>query len=313
MMYNLGAGISSSSSDGGGGLVNGGGHNEELVTGILKNVEKLNSLLDDVCLDGPPDQVRDQLQARLARGEGGEMGEDEIKKLLSVFETSGVVSNIGGVNKFRTVEDMKDTMMDSEEAFQAAMSQSKNRKLPGLSDENRRLMEDILRKSVADQQDIGTRVAALLAGTSLTTTHGTNIRKRESIEEVSYQTAGDSSTSQILRKSREYVAPKIPAARAVSPLPQTTTTLQRPSIMRQSQSLSRLRKLSESHREAEKEEQAKRHITGLRRAKVPLMVYSCGGFTRCFRIARYYSTEGPPIGVTYDRNTRQALNPELNP
>jgi len=294
------------------GLVNGGGHHQEMVDGILKNVEKLGALLDDVSFDGSPDEVRDQLQDRLRSGSGsGDMSEDEIKKLMSVFETSGVISNIGGVHKFRTVDDMKETMMDTEDAYHAAMDQSKNRKLPGLSDENRRLMEEILRKSVADQQDIGTRVAALLAGTSLTTTSGTHIRKRESIEEVSYQTIGDSSTSQA-RRSRDFVAPKIAPVRVPSPSP-TPAPVQRPSIMRQSQSLSRLRKLSESQKESQKEEASKRHITGLRRAKVPLMVYSCGGFTRCFRIARYYSTEGPPIGVTYDRNTRQALNPELNP
>ena len=52
-------------------------------------------------------------------------------------------------------------------------------------------MEDILRKNVEDQQDIGTRVAALLAGTSLTTTSGTKIRKRDPVEEVAYQTVGE--------------------------------------------------------------------------------------------------------------------------
>ena len=42
------------------------------------------------------------------------------------------------------------------------------------------------------------------------------------------------------------------------------------------------------------------------------MVYSCGGFTRCFRIARFYDVDGPPIGVTYDANSRAALNPDIN-
>ena len=52
---------------------------------------------------------------------------------------------------------------------------------------------------------------------------------------------------------------------------------------------------------------------GLRKAKVPLMVYSCGGFSRCFRIARFYDLEGPPVGVEYARpeDERKALNPEL--
>ena len=52
---------------------------------------------------------------------------------------------------------------------------------------------------------------------------------------------------------------------------------------------------------------------GLRKAKVPLMVYSCGGFSRCFRIARFYDLEGPPVGVEYSKpeDDRKALNPEL--
>jgi hypothetical protein len=56
-----------------------------------------------------------------------------------------------------------------------------------------------------------------------------------------------------------------------------------------------------------------RKISGLKRSKVPMMVYSCGGFSRCFRIARRYQIDGPPIGVTYEDETdnRSALNPEL--
>ena len=44
------------------------------------------------------------------------------------------------------------------------------------------------------------------------------------------------------------------------------------------------------------------------------MVYSCGGFSRCFRIARFYDLEGPPVGVEYSKpgeDDRRALNPEL--
>ena len=46
------------------------------------------------------------------------------------------------------------------------------------------------------------------------------------------------------------------------------------------------------------------------------MVYSCGGFSRCFRIARFYDLEGPPVGVEYskpgeDLDDRRALNPEF--
>ena len=55
-------------------------------------------------------------------------------------------------------------------------------------------------------------------------------------------------------------------------------------------------------------------VLGLRKAKVPLMVYSCGGFSRCFRIARFYDLEGPPVGVEYSKpgeDDRRALNPEF--
>ena len=43
-----------------------------------------------------------------------------------------------------------------------------------------------------------------------------------------------------------------------------------------------------------------RKIVGLKSSKVPMMVYSHGGFSRCFRIARRYQVDGPPIGVRYD-------------
>ena len=92
----------------------------------------------------------------------------------------------------------------------------------------------------------------------------------------------------------------------------TVQDIPRPSIQRQSQSLHRLRKLSEQQREADKKREEEKRITGLRRAKVPLMVYSCGGFTRCFRIARFYDVDGPPIGIKYDADARAALNPDIN-
>ena len=100
------------------------------------------------------------------------------------------------------------------------------------------------------------------------------------------------------RKADTYVAPKRVEIPKV-----TVQDIPRPSIQRQSQSLTRLRKLSEQQKEADKKREEEKRITGLRRAKVPLMVYSCGGFTRCFRIARFYDVDGPPIGVTYDANS----------
>jgi len=80
-------------------------------------------------------------------------------------------------------------------------------------------------------------------------------------------------------------------------------TIKRGSIKRQSE-IMREKKMS---RQEEREEERKRKesyfrkVTGLRKAKVPLMVYSCGGFSRCFRIARFYDLEGPPVGIEYSK------------
>merc|ERR550517_303921 len=216
------------------------------------------------------------------------------------------------------------TMNESDAAFNTALDASRSRKMTGISDANRQLMADILSKSASDQSEMSTRVAALLAGTSLTTTAGTSVRRRDDIEEFSYETYGD--VGSYKRRTDTFVPPVVSVTTPVPSRSTSTATapdynrldaLNRPSIMRQSQSLSRIRKLTAQIKEDE-EERKKREaergerITGLRRAKVPLMVYSCGGFTRCFRIARFYSSEGPPIGINYDRNTRAALNPELN-
>ncbi|CAB4070439.1 unnamed protein product [Lepeophtheirus salmonis] len=68
--------------------------------------------------------------------------------------------------------------------------------------------------------------------------------------------------------------------------------------------VSRYRALEESRESSIDED---RRITGLRRAKVPLMVYSCGGFTRCYRIARFHTVDGPPIGLKYRENPTSGL------
>jgi len=308
--------------EGAGDMLN-GGDNQHLVDGILKSVQNLSSILDDVTFEGSPEEVKDQIRRRVG---GANMTETDISKLLSVFDTPGVLSSHGGIAKFRTVSDMRDTINESDAAFNTAIDASRNRKIPGISEENRRLMQDILKKSAEDQDAMSNRVAALLAGTSLTTTAGTSVRRRDDIEEVGYETFGDVGTYKG-RKDR-FVPPVVRVTGpGTSPGPSRSTSTTRgpdpnhldttrPSIMRQSQSLSRLRKLTDKIKEDEKERKQRElergEIRGLRRAKVPLMVYSCGGFTRCFRIARFYSTEGPPIGISYDRSTRAALNPELN-
>jgi hypothetical protein len=254
--------------------------------------------------DASPEAMRKAVLNKI-RNEG--MSDDDVAKLMSVFDSQGVLANIGGVRKFRKISDIEGTIRDTDAAFGDAIDASRNKKhSAGLSDENRRLMEEILAKSVNEQQSIGSRVASLLAGTSLTTTSGVEIRRRDPIEEITYETV-DGLGKLTKKKVDTYVAPRkieIPKV--------TIQDIPRPSIQRQSQSLHRLRKLSEQQREADKKRAEEKRITGLRRAKVPLMVYSCGGFTRCFRIARFYDVDGPPIGVTYDRNSRAALNPDIN-
>jgi hypothetical protein len=59
-----------------------------------------------------------------------------------------------------------------------------------VSDENRKLMEDILRQKVTEQQDINSRVSMLLAGTALTTTSGVRVQRRET-KEVPYDMLGE--------------------------------------------------------------------------------------------------------------------------
>ena len=52
-----------------------------------------------------------------------------------------------------------------------------------------------------------------------------------------------------------------------------------------------------------------RRIKGLRKSKVSMMVYSHGGFSRCFRIARRYQVDGPAIGVEYEEDSNTNSNP----
>ena len=53
-----------------------------------------------------------------------------------------------------------------------------------------------------------------------------------------------------------------------------------------------------------------KRIKGLRKSKVSMMVYSHGGFSRCFRIARRYQVEGPPIGVEYEDESTDTVHKE---
>ena len=61
-----------------------------------------------------------------------------------------------------------------------------------VSESNRKLMEEILKRSQDDQNQMSTRVTALLAGSALTTTAGVRIERRDTIEQVDYTAVGKS-------------------------------------------------------------------------------------------------------------------------
>ena len=51
--------------------------------------------------------------------------------IKNIFAFLGVLSNIGGVRKYRKVSDMKETIAGSDAAFGDAINAARNRKLPG--------------------------------------------------------------------------------------------------------------------------------------------------------------------------------------
>merc|ERR1719270_3129676 len=232
----------------------------------MENLEMLSSLLESGL--GPeaiesPEEARKALLAKI-RNEG--MSEDDVAKLMSVFDNQGVLTKIGGVRKFRKISDVNSAISGVDKAFgdaiDGAKRQSKKssgagwdeleipetperarlRAMSPLSDENRKLMESILAKSVQDQYEIGSRVATLFAGTSLTTTAGVDVKRRDPVEQIGYETV-DGLGKLTKKRVDTYVAPRkieIPKV--------TVQDIPRPSIQRQSQSLHRLRKLSEQQR-----------------------------------------------------------------
>merc|ERR1719348_350088 len=199
------------------------------------------------------------------------------------------------------------------------------RKAKGLSPEARALMEQIL-ASNASQDEISSRVNALLAGTMLSTSKGVAKGEGRQIDMVQYEGAN---LSEARGRSDQFEMPDIPDV-AIPELREGKVagvgvrmrdhsggagTIKRGSVKRQSEIMREKKKSRQEERDEERERKASyfRKVTGLRRAKVPLMVYSCGGFSRCFRIARFYDVEGPPVGVEYARpdDDRKSLNPEL--
>merc|ERR1719232_1650788 len=294
--------------------------------------QNINALLNDEEESGP------DLEATLKAIRSGKVTDEDVNKLMQVFETSGVVSTgPGGVTRLRKISDLRNTLEGTSRAFDEAIEASQNRESPQISESNRKLMEEILKRSQDDQNQMSTRVTALLAGSALTTTAGVRIERRDTIEQVDYTAVGDD-----LSKLKESYKPRRRKAqseiRGPTSLHQANSAeledraaaagikVQRRSIKRMS--LARLRKTSEFSglrpmgqgphdpnlpNGVEEEVDDHKRIIGLKRSKVPMMVYSHGGFSRCFRIARRYQVEGPPIGVEYEEESehRNALNPEV--
>jgi len=215
----------------------------------------------------------------------------------------------------------------SEEEVKAMLAQSGGK---GISPESRALMEQIL-ASGSSPEELSSRVAALLSGSALSSNRGDT-----GVQAVGYE---GTNLSEAKQRSDEFSMPAIPGLGAGGPGSQGQTLKSdgggslaekmrlrnvevgaRGSVKRQSQIMREKKKSRQEEREEEKARKASyyRKVTGLRRAKVPMMVYSCGGFSRCFRVCRFYDVEGPPVGVEYDRaaskvgaDSRRELNPDL--
>jgi len=166
----------------------------------------------------------------------------------------------------------------------------------GITPEAKALMEQIL-ASNGSKEEIASRVEALLAGSELSSSRGLNggfdgtnlseARGRGTIPQLDEDS--------LARPGQQgSLADRIRARNAAKGA--------RGSVKRQSEIQREKKKSRQEEREEEKARKASyyRKVTGLRRAKVPMMVYSCGGFSRCFRVCRFYDVEGPPVGVEYE-------------
>jgi len=246
-------------------------------------------------------------------------------------DLSAVITNGGGVLADLPADASEEEICARLKA--AGLSDSDAKKMmkankgKGLSPEARELMEKILASS-ASQDEISSRVSALLAGTALSTTRGVEKGEGREIDMVQYE---GTNLSEVRERKDGFEMPDIPNV-AIPELREGAVngvgggvrmrdhsggagTIKRGSVKRQSEIMREKKKSRQEERDEERERKASyfRKVTGLRRAKVPLMVYSCGGFSRCFRIARFYDVEGPPVGVEYSRpdDDRKSLNPDL--
>merc|ERR1719400_2697898 len=131
------------------------------------------------------------LEATFKAMRSGKVTDEQVRTLMTVFETSGIVSSTGGVVRLRKVSDLRSTLEGTNLAFDRAIEDAHNKESPQISSENRRLMEDILKRSQDNQDQMSSRVTALLAGSSLTTTAGVRIDRRDTIDQIDYTAVGD--------------------------------------------------------------------------------------------------------------------------
>jgi len=270
-----------------------------------------------------------------AFGENGDLSNAAVNGAVN-GNISSVIANggdiLGGLPANASEEEIRQRLKAAGLSEDDAKNMTKAVKAKGLSAESRALMEQIL-ASNSSQDEISSRVAALLAGTALSSTKGLKKGGGREIDMLEYEGAN---LSEARERKDGFEMPDIPNV-AIPELREGAVggvsgvsggrgvklrdhsggagTIKRGSIKRQSEIIREKKKSRQEEREEDRERKASyfRRVTGLRRAKVPLMVYSCGGFSRCFRIARFYDIEGPPVGVEYARpdDDRRELNPDL--
>jgi len=258
----------------------------------------------------------------------GEDDEELLNGLTNGISKQGIPGGVlAGLPADASEEEIAERLRAAGLSEADAKMMMKANKGKGLSPEARALMESILASS-ASQDEISSRVSALLAGTALSTTRGVDKVNGREIDMVQYE---GTNLSEVRERKDGFEMPDIPNV-AIPELREGTVngvgggvrmrdhsggagTIKRGSVKRQSEIMREKKKSRQEERDEERERKASyfRKVTGLRRAKVPLMVYSCGGFSRCFRIARFYDVEGPPVGVEYSRpdDDRKSLNPDL--
>jgi len=171
----------------------------------------------------------------------------------------------------------------------------------GMTPEAKALMEQIL-ASNGSKEEIASRVKALLDGSELSSSRGMNGGFDGT--NLSEAQGGKLDLDGLARPGQQgSLADRIRARNAAKGAQQQAHG----SVKRQSEIQREKKKSRQEEREEEKLRKASyyRKVTGLRRAKVPMMVYSCGGFSRCFRVCRFYDVEGPPVGVEYEAPTPQ--------